>query len=84
MMNPPHALISLLSWFAKVPPSHICMTTNLRDDLMLDQVDMFVFLIKLERCFRIQINSEELDSMETVRDVNNCISRHLQHLKISA
>ncbi|MEM1322162.1 MAG: acyl carrier protein [Bacteroidota bacterium] len=75
-MNTQQRIINMISWMANVPPSQICMTTNLRDDLGLDSIDVMSLIVQLEKWFDIILTNEEVEQIETVKDASDCISRH--------
>ncbi len=67
----------MISWMANVPPSQICPTTNLRDDLDLDSIDVMTLIVQLEKWFEVILTNEEVEQIETVKDANDCISRYV-------
>lgn len=67
---------SMVSWVAKVPPTYICATTSLESDLFLDPIDVLSLILKLERWFDVALTKEEVEQIETVKDIYDCISRY--------
>ena len=37
----------LICWIANIPQSSICPTTNLKEDLNLDSIDLMLLIVKL-------------------------------------
>ena len=69
-------IIIMASWIANVPPSHICETTHLSDDLDLDSIDIMTLIIQLEKWFDIILTKDEVDNIETVKDASDCFSKY--------
>ncbi|MEL6864758.1 MAG: acyl carrier protein [Bacteroidota bacterium] len=76
-MNTIQRVINLVSWQVKVPTSHLCPTTNLKEDLNLDAIDMLALILYLERWFGIALTAEEVDRIETVKDASDCFNRYI-------
>ncbi|MEM9921917.1 MAG: acyl carrier protein [Bacteroidota bacterium] len=76
-------LVNLISLVANVPPSHICLTTNIYEDLEMDTIDYLTLILRLERIFKIELPKEEIDHLETVKEIKDCINRHV-HTKAEA
>ena len=52
-MNSQQRIINMVSWVANVPLSQVCPSTNLKDDLNLDSIDVMALIVKLERWFDV-------------------------------
>ena len=76
-MSTQKKVIDLISWIANIPVSRICPTTNLKEDLNLDSIDLMVLIVKLERWFNITLSDEEVEGIETVKDATDCINRYI-------
>ena len=70
-------VIDVISWIANIPSSQICPTTNLKEDLNLDSIDLMVLIVKLEEWFNITLSDEEVERIETVKDASECIHRYI-------
>ncbi len=69
-------IMSMVSWVAQVPPTQICLTTNFKSDLDLDEIDVMSLILQLERWFNVVLTKEEVERIETVKDVSDCIARY--------
>ena len=76
-MTTQQRVIAMLSWLANVPTSRLCPTTNIKDDLNLDSIDVMMFIVQLEKWFNVVLPTEEVESIETVKDAADCISRRI-------
>lgn len=68
--------MNVVSWVAKIDLKHICMTTSLRDDLHLDEIDKMSIILELEKWFNIELTSKEVDQIETIKDISDCVSKY--------
>ncbi len=71
-------IIIMTSWVANVPPSQICETTHFSDDLCLDSIDILTLIMQLEKWFNVILTKEEVDSIETVKDVTGYFSKYFR------
>ncbi|MFK7809410.1 MAG: acyl carrier protein [Saprospiraceae bacterium] len=71
-------VISMVSWVADVPDSQICATTNIKDDLNLDSIDVMMLIVKLEKWFDVILSSEEVEAIETVKDATDRIDLRMR------
>jgi len=71
-------IISGVSWIARVPASHLCFSTNLKDDLSLDAIDFTLLISQLEHRFDLVLSKEEVAKIETIKDLIACFSKHLE------
>jgi len=76
-MNTQQRIINMVSYLAGVPVSQICATTNFKEDLELDSIDYMLLIVKLEKWFKVELTSEEVERIETVKDANTAITRYL-------
>ena len=72
-MTTQEKVISMVSWVADVPAEHVCPTTNIKDDLNLDSIDVMMLIVKLEKWFNVILSTEEVEAIETVKDASDCI-----------
>ncbi len=72
-MTTQEKVISMVSWVANVPPTKVCPTTNIKDDLNLDSIDVMMLIVKLEKRFDVILSSEEVERIETVKDASEFI-----------
>lgn len=52
-------------------PDAITEEANFKDDLGVDSLDLFEFVMALEEEYGVEIPSEELENIQTVQDVMN-------------
>lgn len=76
-MSMQHRVIFVISWISSIPASQICPTTNLKEDLNLDSIDLMVLIVKLEGWFNITLSNEDVEGIETVKDATECIQKRL-------
>ena len=54
----------------------ITMETSFKEDLKADSLDLFEMVMALEEEFDMEIPSEDLEQLETVKDVMDYIESH--------
>ncbi len=54
----------------------ITMEASFKEDLKADSLDLFEMVMALEEEFDMEIPSEDLEQLETVKDVMNYIESH--------
>lgn len=59
-----------------VDESEIELTSNLKDDLGADSLDLFELVMALEEAYDVEIPAEDLESMATVEDVMEYLKAH--------
>lgn len=69
-------VIDLISWKLRVPPSKIYPYTSLKDDLLLDPVDLMLLIAEIESSFNVYLSSEEVETIETVEDASLLINKY--------
>ncbi len=62
-----------------MPSSKVYAHSYFRDDLHLDSIDQMLIIVKLEKLFNVILPNEDVDRIETVKDVSESIMRRLQH-----
>ena len=77
-MTTQEKVISMVSWVANVPSTSVCPTTNIKDDLNLDSIDVMMLIVKLEKWFDVILSTEEVERIETVKDASECIQRRMR------
>ena len=77
-MNIQDQIIKLVSRLADMPASKIYAHSYFRDDLHLDSIDQMLIIVKLEKLFNVILPNEDVDRIETVKDVSESIMRRLQ------
>ncbi|MFT5166700.1 MAG: acyl carrier protein [Saprospiraceae bacterium] len=75
-MNLQENVINVVSWAAKINPNRICLTTSLQDDLLLDEIDKMTIILEFEKWFNIELSSEDADSIETIKDLSDCVLKY--------
>lgn len=78
IMTTQEKVISMVSWVADVPATRVCPTTNIKEDLNLDSIDVMMLIVKLEKWFDVILSSEEVEAIETVKDASDCISMRMR------
>ena len=58
-----------------VDPNEVTMETTFADDLGADSLDVFQIVMGIEEEFDIQIEDEDLESLETVDDLISYIEK---------
>ena len=76
-MNVQQRVISMTSWVANVPPSQICLSTAIQEDLNLDSIDYMLLIVKLEKWFNVILTIEQVEQIETVKDITDYIKLKL-------
>lgn len=71
------SVITILSWIANVPAQEISPATYLREDLEMDSLDLTLCIARLERFFNVVFSNEQIEAIETVADVSDCIELQL-------
>lgn len=59
-----------------VDQSEIEMTSNFKEDLGADSLDLFELVMALEEEYDVEIPSEELENIATVEDVVEYLKNH--------
>ncbi|MFT4663919.1 MAG: acyl carrier protein [Polaribacter sp.] len=77
-MTTQEKVISMVSWVADVPATRVCPTTNIKEDLNLDSIDVMMLIVKLEKWFDVILSSEEVEAIETVKDASDCINTRMK------
>ncbi len=75
-METQNKVIDLISWKLKVPSSRIYPYTSLRDDLLLDAIDLMLLIAEIESSFNVYLSKEEVEAIETVEDASLLIKKY--------
>ena len=75
-METQNKVIDLISWKLRMPSSKIYPYTSLRDDLLLDPVDLMLLIAEIESSFNVYLSKEEVEAIETVEDASFLIKKH--------
>ena len=59
-----------------VEEENITLESSFKEDLKADSLDLFEMVMALEEEFDLEIPSEDLEQLETVKDVMNYIESH--------
>ncbi len=59
-----------------VDESEIELTSNFKEDLGADSLDLFELVMALEEAYDVEIPSEELENIATVEDVIEYLKNH--------
>jgi len=70
-------VINLVSWIVDIPINRICPTTNFREDLLLDNIDFSIMILKLEAFFNVSLSDHEVSRIETVKDASYLIKSYI-------
>jgi acyl carrier protein len=58
-----------------VDVAELTETTNLKDDLNADSLDLFQIIMSLEEEFGIEIPTEDTESIGTIGDIENYLNK---------
>lgn len=61
----------------KIDEDDITMDTSFRKDLGADSIDLVELIISIEEEFDIEVEDDELENINTVRDAVNYIEKHI-------
>ncbi len=75
-MNLSENVINVVSWVTKINPRRICMSTSLRDDLHLDEIDTMSITLEIEKWFNIELTREDVAQIETVKDYQDLVYKY--------
>ena len=75
-MDTQNKVIDLISWKLRMPSSKIYPYTSLRDDLLLDPVDLMLLIAEIESSFNVYLSKEEVEAIDTVEDASFFIRKH--------
>ncbi len=67
---------SYISNQLNIDPEEIQLSTNFRDDLGADSLDLYELAMNLEDEYQLEIPVEELQALHTVSDVINYLAAH--------
>ncbi len=67
-------LIYLIAWILQVPGNRIVPTTDLKRDLDLDDHDFQMLIFRLEDFYKVELRTEEINGIKSVRDLGQVIS----------
>ncbi len=59
-----------------VDEENVTLEASFKEDLKADSLDLFEMVMALEEEFDMEIPSEDLEQLETVKDVANYIESH--------
>ena len=65
---------SIIAEQLDIEESQIQETTNFKDDLGVDSLDLFELVMALEEEYNVEIPSEDLEKLLTVSDVMNYLT----------
>ncbi len=74
--NTQEKVISLISHKLRVPSSKIFPYTSLKDDLLLDPIDLLLLIAEIESSFNVYLSPEEVSTIETVEDATGLITKY--------
>ncbi len=69
-------IIHFISTACKVPSSRIHPHTSLRDDLLLDSIDVLLLIAALENNFKVYLTTEEAEAIDTAYEANYYVQKH--------
>ena len=67
-------LLYLIAWILKVPSQRLAYSTDLRNDLQLDDTDLSLMVFKLENYFEKELTEEQVSSINTVQDLERLLA----------
>ncbi len=68
---------TMISSQFKIDKDDINMDTSFRKDLGADSIDLVELIISIEEEFDIEVEDDELENINTVRDAVNYIEKHI-------
>ncbi len=69
-------VIDLMSLMFNIPVNRIRPFTSLRDDLLLDTIDVMLLVAALESKFDVYLSPEEAESIQTVQDITLLLQKN--------
>lgn len=69
-------VIDLMSLMLNIPVNKIRPFTSLRDDLLLDTIDVMLLVAALESKFDVYLSPEEAESIQTVQDITLLLQKN--------
>ena len=66
-------IVKTLTQTLNMSPTDISMDLSLRDDLILDSLQLYELVIDVEEAYDIRLPDEELDEIVTIEDVVNTV-----------
>ncbi|MBR6960951.1 MAG: acyl carrier protein [Clostridiales bacterium] len=66
-------IVRTLTQTLNMSPTDISMDLSLRDDLILDSLQLYELVIDVEEAYDIRLPDEELDEIVTIEDVVNTV-----------
>lgn len=74
--NMEDSIVRTISWSLKVPPQRLNWYTHLRDDLLLDSIDVQLLIATLESHLNVYLSEEEAATIETIGDFKRYFVRY--------
>lgn len=75
-MNLQENVINVVSWATKINSSRICTTTNLSEDLSLDEIDKMSIILEFEKWFDVELSKDEAENVETIKDLIDLATKY--------
>ncbi len=69
MLLPEEKMKEILAWLLRIETHNIHPLTSLRDDLLLDELDLELLISTLELHLGVYLNDEEASAIDTVQDL---------------
>lgn len=66
-------IVRVLTQTLNISPTDITMDLSLRDDLILDSLQLYELVIDMEEAYDIRLPDEEIDEIVTIEDVVNTV-----------
>jgi len=67
----------LISFMLNIPTTRIHPFTSLKDDLLLDAIDILLLIAALESKFDVYLSPEEAESVQTVEDIAFLLQKNM-------
>ncbi len=67
-------LLYLIAYLLKIPSQRVAFSTDLRNDLELDDTDLSLMVFKLENYFEKELTEEQVSSINTVQDLERLLA----------
>lgn len=69
-------ITEMLAEQLKMEPEKITPTTDLKEDLGVDSLDLFEFIMALEEELDIEINTDEVSELTTLQEVADYLEKN--------
>ena len=75
---------NIITKVLKIPKTRITNKATFYGDLQAESLDYTELILRIEETFDIQLREEEIEEINTVEDLINCLRKHLSKTAVSA